>query len=612
MKKFLSVFLALSLLLTLCPVFTLNTAAATAADFTYEILEDGTIEITGYTGTQTDVIIPNRINSVDVTAVADAAFEGSRTLQYITIPSTVKHIGKRAFYGCLSLEMVYFIDSRLTDIGDYAFADCPSLAFIRIPDKVTSIGAYAICAFNAYNPDDPDEMMLDDTLPVWVTEGTYGEQYALENGLRVIYNIYNKGDFYATLKDDDTAEIIKYTGSDATVTVPSSFGDNVVSSIGITAFVNNNTLQNVILPESVTEIGDLAFMNCENLHDVTLPDGLERIGAHAFINCTSLTGMILPYNTTIGSYALGFNSTNGYAVNPDFTAYVYEYSPAQEYCDANQISYDLRYFTSGNYQYSLYYGVCAFITKYTGSESDVTVPNTLDGALVYSIGEKAFTGKARMTYVTLPKSVEIIDAYAFNNCFSLSEVSAPGVQIIGQHAFENCWSLESIDLPSATAIGGFAFYKCSNLTNVQLPLGLQFIGYMAFGNCDELNELTIPYGVAEIRDFAVGWSEDSVDPDRIIRNTKLTINLFKGSEAEDYAKRYAEYYNLEYTFNHNYMGDVDGDGKVNVNDVTALQRALADYTTLDALATTLADVNSDQSVNIDDITDLQWLIAYTY
>ena len=59
------------------------------------------------------------------------------------------------------------------------------------------------------------------------------------------------------------------------------------------------------------------------------------------------------------------------------------------------------------------------------------------------------------------------------------------------------------------------------------------------------------------------------------------------------------------------MGDVDGDGKVNVNDVTALQRALADYTTLDTLATTLADVNSDQSVNIDDITDLQWLIAYT-
>ena len=304
MKKFLSVFLALSLLLTLCPVFTLNTAAATAADFTYEILEDGTIEITGYTGTQTDVIIPNRINSVDVTAVADGAFEGSRTLQYITIPSTVKHIGKRAFYGCLSLEIVYFIDSRLTDIGDYAFADCPSLAFIRIPDKVTSIGAYAICAFNAYNPDDPDAMMLDDTLPVWVTEGTYGEQYALENGLRVIYNIYTKGDFYATLKDDDTAEIIKYTGSDATVIVPSSFGDNVVSSIGINAFLYNNTLQNVVLPESVTEIGNTAFMNCEKLAVVDLPSSVTSIGERAFIGCNALGACGLREGLeSIGDYA---------------------------------------------------------------------------------------------------------------------------------------------------------------------------------------------------------------------------------------------------------------------------------------------------------------------
>lgn len=76
-------------------------------DVKYETVvdEEGNegIAITEYTGNEKKVVIPEIINGLPVTEIADSAFEGNTTIQEIDLPDTIVRIGKRAFAGCTSL-----------------------------------------------------------------------------------------------------------------------------------------------------------------------------------------------------------------------------------------------------------------------------------------------------------------------------------------------------------------------------------------------------------------------------------------------------------------------------------------------------------------------------
>ena len=91
----------------------------------YEIVNDE-IEITGYTGSPTDIEIPAQIDTengkmLPVTSIGDSAFSQSK-LTSIDIPDNVESIGNNAFEYCRNLSSITFSsDSRLTSIGDRAF-----------------------------------------------------------------------------------------------------------------------------------------------------------------------------------------------------------------------------------------------------------------------------------------------------------------------------------------------------------------------------------------------------------------------------------------------------------------------------------------------------------
>jgi len=122
------------------------TEAPAASVFTYTSNSDGTITITGYTGTDANVVIPATIDGKTVTAIGQTAFRG-RLLESVTIPETVTSIGNSAFQGCASLESVT-IPETVTSIGNYAFQGCASLGSVTIPEAVTIIGnsAFRGCA----------------------------------------------------------------------------------------------------------------------------------------------------------------------------------------------------------------------------------------------------------------------------------------------------------------------------------------------------------------------------------------------------------------------------------------------------------------------------------
>ena len=86
----------------------------------------------------------------------------------------------------------------------------------------------------------------------------------------------------------------------------------------------------------------------------------------------------------------------------------------------------------------------------------------------------------------------------------------------------------------------------------------------------------------------------------------MTIYGVPGSAAEQYANdngfTFIEYVDAA-------IGDMTGDGKVNVLDVTAMQRHLAGLEELTDDRLALADVNTDGKVTIDDVTLLQRYLA---
>jgi hypothetical protein len=119
--------------------------------FKIKIIKEG-VHITKYTGTDTNVVIPQEINGRPVVSIGDDAFEGCTDLTSITIPSGVTRIGELAFSRCTGLASIT-IPPRVTNIGYQAFKDCTGLTSITIPSSVTSIGSGAFSGCTSLRPD---------------------------------------------------------------------------------------------------------------------------------------------------------------------------------------------------------------------------------------------------------------------------------------------------------------------------------------------------------------------------------------------------------------------------------------------------------------------------
>ena len=192
--------------------------------------------------------------------------------------------------------------------------------------------------------------------------------------------------------------------------------------------------------------------------------------------------------------------------------------------------------TSGAYTYILLEDGDVEITQYIGWESDLTVPEIIDGRKVTGIGDAAFKNCGNLRSVTIPESVTVVgnNPFLFNE--NLSEVivsrdhpalatiegvlfskmdrrliwcspqkksqeySIPqGIKDIGDYAFMDCHGIKNVMIPdSVTSIGNYAFKNCDKLNNITMPDSITRIGDGAFAFCTGLKNMTIPDSVISV------------------------------------------------------------------------------------------------------------------
>ena len=130
----------------------------------------------------------------------------------------------------------------------------------------------------------------------------------------------------------------------------------------------------------------------------------------------------------------------------------------------------------------------------------VTIPATLGGKPVTSIGGRAFSGCSGLTSVTIGKGVTSIGSSALSCCSGLTSVTIPdSVTSIGGWAFSECSGLTSVTIgKGVTSIGAYAFSGCSGLTSVTIPDSVTSIEASAFTGCSGLTSVTLAAGVLEV------------------------------------------------------------------------------------------------------------------
>ena len=174
------------------------------------------------------------------------------------------------------------------------------------------------------------------------------------------------------------------------------------------------------------------------------------------------------------------------------------------FCDTETVDGVTWTYTIKDWTASVYSGSSLSPAVSKATAGAITIPSTLGGCTVSSIGNWAFYNCTNLTRVTIPSSVTSVGYSAFWGCSKLTRVTIPSsvTNILGC-AFYECSKLKSVTIPDGvTSIRDSTFRYCSGLTSVTIPDSVTNIGPCAFLGCSGLTNVTISSSVTNIGDSA--------------------------------------------------------------------------------------------------------------
>ncbi len=429
---------------------------------------------------------------------------------------------------------------------------------------------------------------------------------------------------------------IKYCIDGETLTVAPKDGittaamPNAETAKDVPWYSTRKNITSVTIKDGITHIGDYAFYEFTgiwNVYDVgclrgknnsyyiiKYPKTVKSFGVGSFMNCIKLSTIVLPDNL------YSADGTGNYGEIPD----------------------------------SIFKGCSSLVTISVQSKSDdvsdwrekfpFALPDNIN-----RIGKYAFLDCSDLNVpygkLAIPNTVKIIDDYAFENCTTVTNVHLIGsIEHISPSAFNRCTSLSRIFIQLGTGqqagheyyyvpndydgaelfnkeqtkfirlmpaysgteytfpytvldtvkeIGDYAFNSSVNLEKIIIPDGVKSIGFFAFGDCKKLSEVYLPKSIEKIDSSAFGYYAPN-------------INVYYDGTREDFLKIEDAYLiDIVVTMHYNAaVGDLHQDGKIDILDLIALKKAIAENNE----RTDQNDINADGKLNAGDIVSLRKMI----
>lgn len=381
------------------------------------------IEITNYTGGNTTIIIPDRINNKPVIKIDDNAFYNSN-IEKITLPNELYEIGSRAFYMCLNLNIDY-IPSSVRKIGNEAFCGV-ILNNLVLKNIDIAYDAFVGCNGNIYFEGDElswlNKMINFDYNRVYF----YSENQPNKEGN---YWHYVDGKPVIWEKSSVLTCTLTYVVNDSVFSIKEfSAGEEVL----IDLYPN---LDGYFFEWWTDEKGNKYTLNqmytFEN--NITLTASLYRYKYS--IN------YVFEYDGVVNHNPISFNVGEFFMLeDATLTGYTFEgwYLDAEYTISYNQIGNDIRELTIyGKFEkeITIYNGFTyneytdyVEITGYVCNEKDLIIPDTINGKPVTTINAYTFFNVMGFETIYLPKSITLIKEYAFDGCGSLKEVYYEGTK----------------------------------------------------------------------------------------------------------------------------------------------------------------------------------------
>ena len=431
-----------------------------------------------------------------VTSISEGAFMWCQGLTTVSIPNNVTYIGKYAFTDCEGLTSVNIFGA--TYIDSNAFRYCPNLTLVVIPSSVTFISDHAFSKCERLT----DFYCNAETVPYTICNAF---NFSNIESATLHVPASSVGDYRTTLPWSDFGAIVPIEDGSPVI----NFADTNTKTICVDYWDSNHDGElSQAEAAAVTGLGTVFYgkQSIKSFDELQYFTGLKSIGNNsvtsigdnAFYGCSGLTSVTIPSSvTSIGSYAFdGCSSLTSITIPNSVTSIG---KGAFQYCSSlTSIKVE-----TGNPTYDSRDNCNAIIETATNMLiagcMNTTIPNS-----VTSIGNYAFYNCSSLTSITIPNSVTSIDKYAFFGCRGLTSVTiGNGVTSIRGGAFYGCTSLTSVTIPnSVTNIGEEAFRNCTSLTSITIPNSVTSIDYYAFENCSSLTSITIPESVTRIEQSA--------------------------------------------------------------------------------------------------------------